>query len=311
MRLRAALPCARQPTKSSFENKGDQRLAPRRRALLVPRACSQQGSRGWVSPRYPPAPRHTRTPPPQLRPRPSLPARSTGHLPGAPPPLAPIDARPPPLDGPWAWREPPRHRAPVGGGEERKGRRAATFTARPRGGVRWHRGYSLAAAYPISGAAPPCAAGRDAGPDRRVRRLPPVDRGCLSYTATSPPRPSRRRPGRPPPGASRVATAGRRRGAEEGVVLASPPLVVLPPLAGQRLAALRQPTACGGRHRLAARRLPVRKERGATVRRQGVESSWSWLSAGTHSPTIGRDGGYFFMRRANGGGHGDTHDHQQ
>lgn len=135
--------------------------------LIFKRSCSTAG----IPPR-------AYTTPPQLRPRPSLPARSTEHPPGAPPPLTPIDARPPPLDGPWAWREPPRRCAPVGGGGEERAASVHTFTACPRGGVRWLRGNPLAAACPISGAAPPCSPGRGAGPNRRVRRLPPVDGGA-------------------------------------------------------------------------------------------------------------------------------------
>lgn len=65
-----------------------------------------------------------------------------------------------------------------GGGGEERAASVHTFTACPRGGVRWLRGNPLAAACPISGAAPPCSPGRGAGPNRRVRRLPPVDGGA-------------------------------------------------------------------------------------------------------------------------------------
>lgn len=181
--------------------------------LIFKRSCSTAG----IPPR-------AYTTPPQLRPRPSLPARSTEHPPGAPPPLTPIDARPPPLDGPWAWREPPRRCAPVGGGGRGEGGErphlhrlptggCAVAPGQPsRGGLPHLRGRTALLARPRCRAEPP--------------RPPPASRRrrCCSYTATSPPRPSRGRPGRPPPGAISVATAGCRRGAAEGVFLASPPL---------------------------------------------------------------------------------------
>lgn len=170
-----------------------------------------------------------------------------------------------------------------GGGGEERAASGHTFTACPRGGVRWLRGNPLAAACPISWAAPPCSPGRGAGPNRLVRRLPPVDGGAAPTPRRHLPAP--RVGGR---GGHHPALAQWPRPAVDGCcrggVPRLAPLVVWPPLAGQRLGALRQPTACGGRHPRAARRPFVRKERGATVRTQGAESPSPSLRARTHSP---------------------------